>query len=61
MDKNGRQYLEKENILVKEKKKGEGEVGKYLETENISSADEKENREGKGGNIWRRKINGDTD
>ena len=59
MDEKGKKYLERENIFANEKKKGEKVT--YLGKENVSSAEEKENREGKGGNIWRRKINGDTD
>ena len=49
MDEKGKKYLEKENIFANEKKKGEKVT--YLGKENVSSAEEKENREGKGGNI----------
>ena len=42
-------------------KNGEGKGGKHLEKENVWSMEEKKNRVGKGGIIWRWKINGDAD
>ena len=52
----GEKYLVKENMFLfsrrKEKKRGEGKEGKYLERSNIFFVEEKEMEV----NIWKRKI-----
>ena len=46
----------------KQERKEKEREGKYFEKENIwSMEEEKKNGEGKGGIIWRRKVNGYTD